>query len=98
MMHSPYLSRGDQGDRTPENIVYTPSKIRSPNLTLEPSFFFRLFFGHCPNIFGNDRVFFFFFGQNDRKKFAIMLVLQLLFSSGDNNGYCTGNDNDIKCF
>ena len=27
----------------------------------------------------------FFCGHNDRKKFAIILVKQLLFSSGDNN-------------
>ena len=69
-MRGPYLSRGVQYGTvkvtTLRKIVRTPTK-NSNNLVF--------FFGHLPVI---DRIFLamneFFFGHNDRKKFANILV------------------------
>ena len=77
---------------TLRKIVRTPSKIRSLNLTLHWNLVFLFFFFSVM-----DRIFLamteFFCGRNDRKKFAIILVKQLLFSSGDNN---TGSYYDLQ--
>ena len=71
----PYLSRGDKDYRTPENCSHSQQNSKSQyDIVLEPSFLF-FFFGHLSVI---DRIFLamidFFFGHNEQKKFAIILV------------------------